>query len=227
MEAPRIHISGASGSGTSTLGAALAARLGCVRLDTDDYYWEPSEPRFLVSRPIPERLRLLGADLDRAADGWILSGSLDGWGDPLIRRFERVVFLSAPTDLRLQRLHAREHQRLGAAIEPGGPLHQKHRDFLDYAAAYETGQFVKMTGRYRARHDAWLARLPCPLLRLDGSEATGALVEGGAGQVAGSSCQRLPMRPLSGHGHAQRQSDRDARPICRRERSIGRLPECQ
>ena len=187
MAPPRIHISGASGSGTSTLGAALAARLGCVRLDTDDYYWEPTEPRFLQSRPIPERLRLLGADLDAAANGWIASGSLDGWGDPLIPRFERVVFLSAPTEAALAAsAHSASKGCLSRfAIEPGGPLHQKHRDFLDYAAAYETGQFAKMTGRYRARHEAWLSRLPCPALRLDGSRPTDELVEAVVASRAG------------------------------------------
>jgi hypothetical protein len=36
-----IHITGASGSGTSTLGRALVERLGAVHLDTDDFYWSP------------------------------------------------------------------------------------------------------------------------------------------------------------------------------------------
>ncbi len=35
----RIHITGASGSGTSTLAAALAVALGGVHLEADDYYW--------------------------------------------------------------------------------------------------------------------------------------------------------------------------------------------
>ena len=167
---PHIHITGASGSGVSTLGAALAARLGYTHLDTDDFYWMPTDPPFQTGREIPERLRLLHAAFEGAAEGWVLSGSLDGWGDPLIPLFERVIFLSAPTDVRLARLAARERRRLGAAVDPGGALHEHHRDFLDYAAAYDTGVFTsKLTGRYRARHEAWLARLPCPLMRLDGA----------------------------------------------------------
>jgi len=35
----RIHILGASGSGTTTLGRALAERLQCPHFDTDDYFW--------------------------------------------------------------------------------------------------------------------------------------------------------------------------------------------
>jgi hypothetical protein len=90
--------------------------------------------------------------------------------------FERVIFLSAPTEVRLARLAERERQRLGAVVDPGGALHERHREFLDYAAAYDTGVFTgPMTGRYRARHEAWLARLPCPVARLDGALPTAAL----------------------------------------------------
>src|SRR5579872_4003369 len=114
---PRIHITGASGSGVSTLGAALSRRLGCTRLDTDDFYWKPTDPPYRESREVGERLALVAAAMDQAPAGWVLSGSLDGWGDPLIPRFGRVVFLEAPTELRLQRLAERERGRYGAAIE--------------------------------------------------------------------------------------------------------------
>ena len=171
----RWHITGASGSGVSTLGAELAWRLGVTHLDTDNFFWLPSDPPFETPRPIPERLALLGAALDAAEGGWVLSGSLDGWGDPLIPRFERVVFLTAPTEVRIERLRRRERQRRGPAVEKGGAEYAKLLRFLAYAEAYDTGQFTDMTGRYRARHEAWLARLPCPLLRLDGTQATQAL----------------------------------------------------
>ena len=172
----RLHITGASGSGVSTLGAALAQRLGRAHLDTDDFYWAPSDPPFQASRPISERLRLLHVAFGAAPEGWVLSGSLDGWGDPLIPLFERVVFISAPVELRLKRLADRERRRLGAAIDRGGERHEQHRDFLAYAAAYDSGQFTgPMTGRYRARHEAWLAKLPCPVLRLDGALPTDVL----------------------------------------------------
>lgn len=175
---PRIHITGASGCGVSTLGAELARRLACAHLDTDDFYWLETDPPYFASRPTPDRLALLAAAMDAAAAGWVLSGSLDGWGDPLIPRFERVIFVTAPTGLRLQRLAAREFRRFGAAIEPGGPLHAHHLDFMAYAAGYDTGVFTSvLTGRHLARHEAWLAGLPCPVLRLDGAEPTEALAQ--------------------------------------------------
>ena len=178
MAATRLHITGASGCGVSTLGAALARRLGAAHLDTDAFYWLATDPPFQASRPIPERLAMLEAAFAAAPGGWVLSGSLDGWGDPLIPRFERVIFLAAPTELRLQRLAERERRRYGPAIEPGGPLHGHHLDFMAYAAGYDTGVFSgALRGRHLARHEAWLAALPCHVLRLDGGQPTEVLAD--------------------------------------------------
>jgi len=175
---PRLHITGASGCGVSTLGGALARRLGVAHLDTDAFYWLPTDPPFQTSRVIPERLAMLETAFAAAHSGWVLSGSLDGWGDPLIPRFERVIFLSAATEVRLARLRAREQARHGAVIDEGGASHAHHLDFLAYAEAYDTGRFTgAMTGRHRARHETWLARLPCPVLRLDGEEPTERLAD--------------------------------------------------
>ena len=175
---PRIHVTGASGTGVSTLGAALARRLACAHLDTDDFYWKPTDPPYREARDVAERLALITAAMDQASAGWVLSGSLDGWGDPLIPRFERVVLLQASTPVRLQRLVERERRRYGAAIDPGGPLHAQHQDFMAYAAGYDTGVFTgSLSGRHLARHEAWLARLPCPTLRLDGEAPTDSLTD--------------------------------------------------
>jgi adenylate kinase family enzyme len=53
----RVHILGASGSGTTTLAQALAARLGCPHYDTDHYYWLPSDPPFQHIREREARAR--------------------------------------------------------------------------------------------------------------------------------------------------------------------------
>ena len=52
---------------------------------------------------------------------WVLSGSLEGWGNPIVPYFDLVVFLTTPTGLRLQRLRAREAKHFGAdAVASGG-----------------------------------------------------------------------------------------------------------
>ncbi len=162
----RIHITGASGSGTSTLGRILAGAIGGRHLDTDDYFWLPGDPPCQDKRPAEKRLSLLMADADPAGC-WVLSGSLCGWGDPLIPRFDLVILLTAPTPLRLERLRCRETKRFGAAaIAENGSHHAGFAKFIAWAARYDDGG---MEDRSRAGHDHWLSALPCPSLRLDGT----------------------------------------------------------
>lgn len=158
---------GASGSGTSSLAAAVARRHGHRHLDTDDFYWMPTDPPFQQVRPRDERLARLESALEQSPT-WVLSGSLCGWGDPLIPRFELVVFLLVPTPVRLARLRAREQQRYGAAaIAAGGPLHRAHVEFIDWAGRYDSGG---PDMRSRAMHEAWLASISAPVVRLEGDD---------------------------------------------------------
>ena len=172
--ARRIHITGASGCGVTTLGAALAGRLGLVHLDTDEFYWLPTDPAYIDRRPIKDRLAMLDASFAAAPDGWVLSGSMDGWGDPLIPLFDVVLFLRVPGEVRVARIAARERTRNGDAVEPGGALHAASKAFMDWSAAYDASD---QPGRSLQRHEAWLSRLPCPVLRLDGLRPTAMLVE--------------------------------------------------
>jgi adenylate kinase family enzyme len=158
----RVHVVGASGSGTTTLGRALATRLGCPHLDTDDFFWLPSQPPFQHIRERAGRQALLGAELTRHP-AWVLSGSLCGWGDMFIPLFERVIFLWVPADIRLARLRAREHGRYGEAIAPGGPQHAAYEKFMAWAAGYDDG--LDVPERCRRLHEQWLATLPCPVER--------------------------------------------------------------
>ena len=155
-----IHIFGASGAGTTTLGRALAADMGLVHMDTDDYYWLPTDPKFTAARPINERLTLMQADINAAEKGVVISGSLTGWGDPLIPQFTHVVRLTTPTEVRIERLRQREYAYFGERIHEGGDMYTNHLTFLDWAAQYDTGD---VTMRSKACHDEWQKLLPCPL----------------------------------------------------------------
>lgn len=167
----RVYISGASGAGVSTLGAALAARLRVPHFDVDDYYWYPTEPPFEQSRPPAERVNLLNHSL---ADGqWVLSGSLDGWGDEVIQHADLVIFIDTPTHLRIERLKARESQRYGERILLGGDMHANHLAFVAWAESYEEGT---KAGRSRPRHERWLKQLDLPSLRVNGELPTEQLL---------------------------------------------------
>ncbi|HET7333623.1 MAG TPA: AAA family ATPase [Rhizomicrobium sp.] len=175
MDAHHIHITGASGAGCSTLGAALAARLGIAHLDTDTFYWKLTDPPFREKQPEQTRVRLIAGAMENAQNNWVLSGSIGAWGAPLIPRFDLVVFLYVPTDIRMARLRARETARYGAdAIAPGGWNYDETAYFLKWASGYDTGEYG---GRSLPFHREWLKTLPCPVLELDGTEPTETLTD--------------------------------------------------
>jgi hypothetical protein len=105
MRTSRIHMLGA---GVTTLGRALADALTIPHHDTDDYFWQPTTPPYRERRG-----RAVAADARnvRGRPDWMLRGSPDGWGDPLMPLLDLVVFLYA----RVRRLRDREAQRGWAA----------------------------------------------------------------------------------------------------------------
>jgi hypothetical protein len=85
-----------------------------------------------------------------------------GWGGAILERCDAVVFLTLDTDTRMHRLEQRERVRREA-----GPVNEEALvAFFDWARQYDQPDF---TGRNRAGHEAWLASLDCPVLRLDSS----------------------------------------------------------
>lgn len=160
-----IHIVGASGSGTTTLGRELSNKHGYVHLDTDDFYWEKTDPPYTTPRELVKRQELLKEELD-THNKWVVTGSLVGWGDMFKSSFDLIVFLWIPSELRISRLHERERTKHGKRIEPGGEMHQTFIAFIDYASRYDTAD---TSIRSKKSHNQWIDTLTCDVLRLEGS----------------------------------------------------------
>ena len=161
-----IHIFGASGSGTTTLGKKISEELGYRHMDTDDYYWLPTDPKFTQKRSVQERIALMKRDIEEA-ENVVLSGALAGWGDPLIPLFTLAVRIELPQDIRIERLRQREKARFGSRIDPGGDMYEQHLAFIEWAKTYDTGG---MEHRSKMRHDAWEKTLPCEIVYLNGAD---------------------------------------------------------
>ncbi|SRR5258706_5794911 len=150
----RILVTGASGSGTSTLGRALAGKLDWAYFDADDYFWLPTNPPFTQKRDRALRLSLLLEDSHKVSSA-VVAGSIVDWGAELENSFTLIVFLTVPASIRVDRLRKREMARRGNA----DPV------FLEWAAQYDEG---RMAGRSLAKHERWLSARSCPILRIDG-----------------------------------------------------------
>ena len=160
----RIHITGASGSGTTTLGKTLGQKLQYPLLDADDYFWLPTTPPFKQKRDRTERLAGILRD-SRAQSSCIVSGSIVGWGDEIEHSFDLIIYLWIPPDIRLERLRRREIERHGQIDE----------EFIAWAARYDTDD---LTVRSRILHQNWLAKMQCPVLRIEGDRTVDSRLRG-------------------------------------------------
>ncbi len=160
-----IHIYGASGSGTSTIGRFLCDNSGYFFMDTDDYFWEPTNPPYTTKRAVSDRIAKMKKDIEKY-DTVVISGSLVDWGDVLIPFFTLAIRVNTDTAIRIERLKKRERAHFGNRIDAGGDMYENHQKFLEWAASYDNGG---LDMRSKAKHDEWEKLLPCPRIILDGS----------------------------------------------------------
>lgn len=159
-----IHIFGASGSGTTTLGKKICKELGYTLMDTDDYFWMPTEPKYMQKRPKKERIELMKNDIEKS-ENVVISGSLTDWGDVLIPYFTLAIRIEMKQSIRIERLVKREKERYGSRIELGGDMYQHHIEFVEWAKSYDNGG---MDIRSKAMHDELQKSFSCKILCLDG-----------------------------------------------------------
>ena len=148
----------------------MSARFGYTHLDTDSFFWIATDPPYEKIRPILDRQRMLADALD-ASPRWVLSGSLSGWGDIFIPRFDLAIFLLIPPEIRMTRIMERERKRYGDKIAPGGTQHTQSQEFLVWAAKYDSGGESVRSLRV---HEKWMTTLPCRCIRLEGDLSTEA-----------------------------------------------------
>lgn len=161
-----IHIYGASGSGTTTLAKHIHNNMGYFFMDTDDYFWLPTNPPYTQKRKIQERVKLMREDIEKY-DKIVISGSLVNWGNELIPFFSFVVRLVTDADIRIIRLKEREKRKFGTRIEKGGDMYQHHLEFIEWAAGYDDGG---TNMRSKAQHDEWQKLLKCKQVVLNGND---------------------------------------------------------
>ncbi len=156
-----IHVFGASGSGTSTIGAAVAERLGYSYFDGDFYFWEQSGKPFTLQRDPDKRIQMMQNDLEESRN-WVLGGSISGWAEEIYPLVDLAVFVYLPKDIRIERLQKREVERYGERIKEGGDRYQDSLDFIAWASTYDEAS----SGRSLLIHEEVIKTLKCPVIRI-------------------------------------------------------------
>ena len=163
-----IIVFGASGSGTTSVGAELSRILGFSHFDIDDFFWNwDTEVPFTTPNTKEDRIeKLLNAV--NSCTGFVLSGSICGWDEPFIPLFDLAVFVKTDTSTRIERLRKRELSEYGDRILPGGDMYEYHNSFLIWASQYD--DILHPPERCLALHEQWATTLPCPVIGIDGAD---------------------------------------------------------
>lgn len=165
----KLHIFGASGSGVTTLGNALSNKLNIPYFDSDDFFWEKSNPPFTVRRDAGERNNLIKTATAQHND-WIVGGSMINWGDNLLP-FDLITFLWIPPNIRIERLKQREFGRYGDIIVTNPERRKLYNDFIEWATDYDHDTGIST--RTLKAHEAWLKKKSAtPIIEIRGNYTT-------------------------------------------------------
>ncbi len=165
----RVYITGPRGSGTTTLAAGLSQQLMLVHEDSDDFFWEKTDPPFTTPRSVESMHQLFYACVKQ--ERFVLSGDVLNWGLPdehLLGSFSHVIYLYLPWSFREARIRQREKMRFGHRIQSDGDMFQMHEAFINWASHYETGE---LPGRNKISQKSFLERMKKSgggVLELDG-----------------------------------------------------------
>ena len=161
-----IMIFGPSGAGKTALGEMVARQLKFLFVDIDNYIWRKDTAiPFSAMYPRAEKINAIMRAISQA-DHFVMAGSMDSFHEYFDPLFDLAVHLTAPTQLRVSRVHRREHKLFADRILEGGDMYQAHQRFLADVASYDRGggstSFMI--------HEKWAQSLRCKVLRLDGSD---------------------------------------------------------
>jgi len=152
-----IIVFGANGSGKTTLGRELARILNFKHMDHEAYAFNESDIPYANPRSDEECIELMLADIEKHRS-FVLSAVIGDFGDNIIQFFELAVYISAPFELRMERIKRRSFEQHGERILEGGDMYDSHKNFFAFVAS-----------RNLSRIDQWAKTLTCPILRIDGT----------------------------------------------------------
>ena len=154
-----ILICGLNGVGKSTLGTALASRLGYEFIDNEDLFFPKVDLEYEYSNPRTkeEVIQLLEKKINNNSR-FVFAAVKGDYGDKLINALDHIILVEAPKDVRSQRVKARSAQKFGSKIFLGGELYEKEQKW-----------FTIVDNRPDDYVHTWLETIKCPVIHLDGT----------------------------------------------------------
>ena len=151
-----IIIFGGNGSGKTTLGKELARALSFKYMDVEDYHFENSEIPYTVERSREDCVRLMLADIEKNSS-FVISAVTGDFGDIIPSFYKLAVFITAPKEVRIERVKRRVYEQHGNRVCEGGDMHEQTAKFIDF-----------ISSRSLSKIDQWAETLTCPVINIDG-----------------------------------------------------------
>ena len=160
-----IIIFGANGCGKTTIGSALAQTMQVKHLDVEDYYFDKTDILYTNQREKNEVINLMLDDINKR-DCFILSGVTGNYGDKIVSMYKLAVFLSAPSDLRMERIQNRVLDKYGEIAMTDSDVKKNTETFIEFAQTRDLSKIVE-----------WADTLTCPIIYIDASKPIIDLVQ--------------------------------------------------
>lgn len=150
-----IIVFGANGSGKTTLGCELAQALKFKHIDVEDYYFEKADIFYENPRTKDDVIHLMLTDIEKHGS-FVLSGVTGDYGKNIVSMYKLGVLLSAPVELRMERIRNRAIYKHGERALPNGDMYENRESFIAYARERDLSVI-----------DQWSSTLTCPIIHLD------------------------------------------------------------
>ena len=151
-----IQICGLNGCGKSTLGKALAERIGFYFIDNEFLYFSrpnADEP-YANPKSRTEVEKLLMDEVSKHPD-FVFSAVKGDYGKDIVPMYNYVVVIEVPQKIRSQRVRNRSFQKFGSRMLMGGDLYSQEESF-----------FQMVDSRQDDYIESWLQEVNCPILRV-------------------------------------------------------------
>lgn len=166
-----IQVCGLNGCGKSTLGRALAQKIGFHFIDNEELFFtrNAADEPYQNPRSRAEVEKLLMEEVRRHGD-FVFAAVKGDYGSAILPLYRYAVLIEVPKEIRLRRVRDRSFQKFGGRMKPGGDLYESEEAFFQTVAA-----------RPEDYAESWARTLPCPVVVVDGTRPVEENVERLAG----------------------------------------------
>ena len=158
---------GLNGCGKSTLGRALAQKIGFHFIDNEELFFtrNAADEPYQNPRSRAEVEKILMEEVRKHGD-FVLAAVRGDYGKEILPLYRYAVLMEVPKEIRMERIRNRSFQKFGSRMREGGELYEQEEAFFRTAASRPED--------YAA---AWTRTLDCPVLSVDGTRPVDETVE--------------------------------------------------